>query len=43
MLTHVVHKAIGKHKRETMVNFEPTYNCNYHLSWHVRKWQTTFQ
>ena len=40
----IVHKVILRHtcNSETIVNFEPKSNCQYHLSPFVRNWQNTF-
>jgi hypothetical protein len=40
---HIVYKAIVRQNSETMVNFEPKFNCKYDLSSSVCKWQNTFQ
>jgi len=39
----IIYKTIVRHNSETIVNFEPTSNCQYHHSWSVRNFQGTFQ
>jgi hypothetical protein len=37
----IVQKAIGRHNRETIVNFEPYFNCPFYCSSPVTNWQHT--
>ena len=38
-----LHRVILRHYRETIINFDPKYNCQYYMSSYVRKWQNTLQ
>jgi len=43
IIIYILVKVIARHNSETLVNFEPKSNCQYHLSSCVRSWQNTCQ